>query len=456
MTRPSVAVVGAGITGLAFASALIDEISGRGLDAEVRLIESSPLAGGQARTVIEDGWVVESGPNGYLDREPEAAALVSQLGLAGRVVEASATSRRRFIVRNGRLLRVPASPQAFITSDSLSWRGKLRILREPWSPRPPMDVDETVFAFAERRIGREAAETFVDTIVSGISGGDSRSLSLRSQFPVLHEWESAHGSLVRAAFAQRKKAGGRKRLISFDRGLGVLTSALAARLRDRTTTGVAVKAIESQDGGWRLRLADGSFHSADHVVFATAAHVTASLVRSTAANLATALSAIPYAGLAVVALAFPREALRRPLDGYGYLVPRTEGLATLGVLWESAIFPNRAPGDGALLRVVLGGALRPDVLALDEKEIASIAQRELGAVLGLTAQPSRRWVFRWPKAIAQYTVGHAERLSAISAELASKPGLGVCGTAYDGVSFTSAIASARKSARDLGARLSRQ
>src|SRR5689334_11418765 len=210
MNPPRVVVIGGGISGLTYAHSVIEECRTRGVNADVRLIESAPRAGGHARTLIEDGFVVESGPNGFLDRDGEALGMIEALGLGANVVEASAAARRRFIVRDRRLLKVPDSPLSFLTSNSLSVRGKLRLLGEPWAAPPAPQSEETVFEFAARRIGPEAAETFVDTIISGISGGDSRALSVRSQFPLLHEWERKHGSLVKAAFRERKP-GPRKR-----------------------------------------------------------------------------------------------------------------------------------------------------------------------------------------------------------------------------------------------------
>lgn len=453
MTATRVAVVGGGVTGLTFASTLVDEAARRGTEVEVRLIESAPEAGGHARTVIDDGWLVESGPNGFLDREPEALRLVDQLGLAARLIEARPSARRRFIVREGRLLQIPSSPASFLTSKTLSLSGKLRLLGELWAPGPAKGEDETVFAFAERRIGREAAETFVDTVVSGISGGDSRSLSLRSQFPLLHEWEEAHGSLVKAAVARRGKSKGRTRLLAFDRGLGVLTSALAERLGCRVHAGVAVSGVEREGAAWRVALADRTSLSVDRVVFATPSHVSGRLLSSTAPTLSAALSSIPYAGLAVVALGFRNEDLPRAAEGYGYLVPRSEQLATLGVLWESSIFPGRAPSGRTLLRVILGGASRPDIPILEEAALAERARSELRSVMGVRAEPERQWIFRWPRAIAQYNVGHSDRVKAIATALGELPGIAVCGTAYDGVSFTSALAGARTSARQMADRL---
>lgn len=454
MTPASVVVIGGGVSGLTFAATAVDELRSRGVEADVRLIESAPQAGGHARTLTEGGFLVESGPNGFLDRDPEILSLISALGLESNLVEASREARRRFIVRDRRLVKVPDSPLSFVTSDSLSFRGKIRLLREPWAALAPSGAEETVFEFAARRIGPEAAETFVDTIVSGISGGDSHALSLRSQFPLLHEWEAKHGSLVRAAFKERKPGPGKRtRLLTFDHGLGVLTGALARRLGDRVITGVPVLAVERDRGGFRIDLSDGRSLTASRVVFATSAQTAARLVTPSAPRLATALKAIPCAGLAVVALSFPSWRIAHPLDGYGYLVPRAEQLATLGVLWESSIFPGRVPANTVLLRIVLGGARRPEVSDLGEDDLVALARAELESVMGVTAEPERRWVFRWPQAISQYTVGHSERLQTIKAALAENPGLMVCGTSYHGVSFTDAVRSARNAGRELASAL---
>jgi oxygen-dependent protoporphyrinogen oxidase len=412
MNPPRVVVIGGGISGLSFATSLIEECRTRGVESDVRLIESGAPAGGHARTLVEDGFVVESGPNGFLDRDGEALSMIESVGLGPNVVEASASARRRFIVRDRKLVKVPDSPLSFLTSSSLSFRGKLRLMGEPFAGPPEGQVEETVYEFAARRIGPEAAETFVDTIVSGISGGDSRTLSVRSQFPLLHEWERKHGSLVKAAFAERKP-GPRKRtrLLTLDRGLGALTSTLAERLGNRVSAGVPVRSVEREPSGYRVEFSDGRPPwTASHVMFATPSRVTSRLVSSSASDLSKALSGIPYGGLAVVSLAFDASRITASLDGYGYLVPRRERLATLGVLFESSIFAGRAPAGRVLLRIVLGGASRPDVLDLGEGDLVTLARRELQSVMGIDAEPLKRWVFRWPQAIAQYTVGHAGRL----------------------------------------------
>ncbi len=205
-------------------------------------------------------------------------ALIEELKLGDRVVEANVESKRRFILNGGALRQVPESPPALLTSDAIGWRGKLRLLREPWAAAPPPDEDETIFAFAERRLGREAAETFVDTAVAGISAGDSRVLSVRSQFPVLKDWEREHGSLLKAMIARQKQGAARPRLLSFDQGLGTLTSQLASQLSGMVREQSWIERVEKVGERWRVHVADGSTTVADHVVFALPSHAAAAVV----------------------------------------------------------------------------------------------------------------------------------------------------------------------------------
>ena len=463
MTAPRIIIVGAGITGLSVAVTLREEAQRLGAQLDLVVLERNRLTGGHARTVAADGFVVEAGPNGFLNREPETLALIELLQLDARVIVANPAAARRFIVRGGRLCRVPDSPGSLLTTPALSWRGKVRLLAEPWASGPP-GSDETVYAFAARRIGAEAADVLVDTAVSGISAGDSRSLSVRSQFPIMVEMECDHGSLFRAMFARRRTGLGPSRLLSFDEGMDVLPRAMTSRLGGSVITGASVRAVEHGPGTspesarigaptWRLRMDDGGWLEGDHLVFATPAHVTAGLVRSLDPVLARSLSDLSYAGLSVVALGYRVQDMPRPLDGYGYLVTRREKLATLGVVWESSLFAGRAPEGHVLVRAMMGGARTPDLVERSDDECMAIARAELGQVLGVRAEPAHASVFRWPQAIAQYTVGHESRLERVCGLAGLHPGLHVCGTSYDGVSFNHAVKSGRAMARALATTL---
>jgi oxygen-dependent protoporphyrinogen oxidase len=405
--------------------------------------------GGHARTIAEDGFIVEGGPNGFLDREPETRALVRAVGLESQLVEARPEAKRRFIVRNRRLCRVPESPPALVTSDALSFGAKWRLLGELFASGPPAGVDETVYDFARRRIGAEAAEMLVDAAVAGISAGDSRALSVRSQFPIMVEMERDHGSLIRAMLARRKSRTGPAKLYSFAGGMKTLIDGVTTNLGACVRAQTAVRSIEKRAGRWIVTTDHGEAIDADHVVLAVAARAAAPLVRDCDPALADALMTIPYSSVNLVALAYRTTDIPRALDGYGYLVTRPEGLSTLGVVWESSLFPGRAPEGLALLRVFLGGARKPAAAALDRDGAVALARAELQEVMGIAAAPARTWTFHWPAAIAQYNVGHADRIAAIRARLAANPGLDVCGTSYDGVSFNQAIASGTRMGRSI-------
>lgn len=451
MSATRVVVIGGGITGLSLAVTLREESRASGADVDVTVLEAG-RTGGHARTIVDDGFIVEGGPNGFLDREAGTLDLVRGLQLESQLVEARPEAKRRFIVRNGRLRRVPESPPSLLTSDALSWRAKLRLLCEPFAFGPPTDVDETVYDFAARRIGHEAAEMLVDAAVSGISAGDSRALSVRSQFPLMVDMEREHGSLIRAMIARRKRGKKPPRLLSFAGGLGTFIDALTASLGPAVRTQSAVHSIARRAGVWRVTTSAGDVFDAEHVVLAVSARAAAAILRTLDPALATSLDQIPFSGVSLVALAYRLTDVPRPLDGYGYLVTRPERLATLGVVWESSLFPGRAPEGMALLRVFLGGARRPDLANLGSDAAEAVARQELQQVLGITSAPARAWTFRWPGAIAQYTIGHGARVAAIRARLEQHPGLAVCGTSYDGVSFNQGIAAGRKLGRELAAR----
>jgi len=448
MSGTRVVVIGGGITGLSLAFTLEEEARARGADVDVTLFDAG-APGGHARTIREDGFLVEGGPNGFLDREAATRQLVKALGLESELVEARPEAKRRFIVRNGRLCAVPDSPRSLLTTGALTWRGKIRLLAEPFAAGPPAGVDETVYEFSRRRIGREAAEMLVDAAVAGISAGDSHALSVRSQFPMMVDMERDHGSLIRAMIARRRQGKKPAPLVSFRGGMATLTGALTDTLGARVRSNTAVRSIAPRGDSWIVNTRQGDAVTADRIVLAVSARVAAELVRGFDADLRESLLRIPYSGINLVALAYRKQDVPRPLDAYGYLVTRPEGLATLGVVWESSLFPGRAPDDMALLRVFLGGAREPDVAGLREADALAIARDELRHVMGIAAEPVRVWDFRWPSAIAQYTVGHDERVAAIRAAVAKHPGLDVCGTSYDGVSFNNAIAASRRTAKTL-------
>ncbi len=445
----TVVVIGGGLTGLSAALALQRGLREAGREADLRLLEARPETGGHARTVREDGFLVEAGPNAFLDREPEVLALVEELGLGPRLVEARAAAARRFILRRGELQRVPESPPALITSRVLSWPGKLRLLAEPFASRAPLGVDETVHEFATRRIGREAADVLVDAAVGGISAGDSRRLSVAAQFPMMVEMEREHGSLIRAAIARR---GRRSRLLTLAGGLGELAERATAALGPACRVATPVEGLSPLGTGWRVETPAGPV-DAEAVLLATPAAATSRLLRGLDGPASRALEHVAYATVAVVALGFEATHLGRPLDGYGYLVPRGEPGAILGVTWDSSLFDGRAPDGRVLVRAFLGGARHLHVASWTDEQVLEHALDGVSRVLGASGAPVYTRVFRWPSAIAQYAPGHLARIARVREAVLRHPGLWVCGTAYDGVSMNHAVASGRRTGRAMAAQL---
>jgi len=466
-----VVIVGAGIAGLATARALRERAARAGRPLEILVLERSDRPGGNIRTDVIDGYVCEWGPNGFLDNVPETLELVHALGLDGSIQVSDDSARKRFIFRGGVLHQLPEGPGAFVRSKLLSWRAKCRIAFEPFAAKRP-DGDETIHAFASRRIGREPADILIDSMVSGIFAGDSRDLSLRACFPKMWQMETDHGGLFRAMLALRKAkrrgagleslppAQGPKRqapmgsptgtLTSFREGTEALVRALLRSLGGVVRTNVRVVRVEAlprpavgaPDSSRRfgLRLADGSTLDADSVVLSGHASDTARCVDGFDPELAATLRRIRTASIVVVCLGYTASRLARPLDGFGFLVPRGQGPRILGCLWDSSVYPGRAPTGKVLIRAMIGGARDPDAIDLPDAPLLDVVEADLRRTMGLHLEPEFVQIFRHPLGIPQYTPGHLDRLAAIEASLASRPGLYVAGNSYRGVSMNSCIA----------------
>ncbi len=459
---PRIVVIGGGVSGLSVAYQLVREESA-GASMDVTVLEQSDRPGGHLRSERVDGFLCEGGPNGFLDNAPDTAALVKQLGLD--TIKSDGRARRRYIYRRGRLHAVPGSPVDFLKSPLLTWRGKLQVLAEPLAARRP-PVDETILQFAARRLGKEAADALVDPMVSGVFAGDVAQLSLRACFPLMWELEEAHGGLFRALWARRRKRRADHasigsplgRLTSFADGIETLPASLARALGARVRTGSRVIAIARQLGEepaprpcWRIQVEHGAPLEADQVVFAGSPSTAARLIDALDPALASILAQIPSAPISVVALGYAVASIEHPLDGFGFLAPRSEGLRSLGALWESSIFPDRAPGGHILVRVMIGGAHDPSAVRLDDHALAAIARNDLQIAMGISATPAMTHVVRHAVGIPQYTTGHLDRLKRIDEALGRWPGLHLTGNGYRGVSINNCIADAKSvAARVLG------
>ena len=449
-------VIGGGIAGLAAARAAREEA---GEELEILVLEREARVGGKATSHREDGWHVELGPTGFLDNEPALDRLVEVAGLAK--LPAREAAAHRFLVRDGRMREIHAHPLKFLASGVLSPPGTLRLCAEPFIRKRVDSRDESVFAFAERRLGRQAAERLIAPMVLGVFAGDARRLSLRSAFPRMAELEAEHGSLVKAlirlARSKRKHggpAGPSGTLTSFAGGLEELPLALADRGGFDVRTNAEVESIAPDPTSERWMVAlRGAAESlpADGLVLAGEAWSAAELLAHLDERLARELAGIACPHVSVVALGYGEEALRRVPTGFGALVQRGGPLRILGVLWDTHLFAGRSPDRRLLMRAMIGGAVDPEAATSSEEELLDVAHRDVSKLLGLRDAPVFTHVRRWPRAIPQYELGHSERLSRIRASLARwnvrAAGLELAGGYLEGVAFGKAARSGMEAGR---------
>jgi oxygen-dependent protoporphyrinogen oxidase len=412
------------------------------------------------RTIRQDGFRMEWGPNGFLTNKPHGMELVKELGIEGRLARSSDLARKRFIFSGGVLHRLPETPPAFFRSKLLTLRGRLRICLEPFAPSPPAGFDESLGDFARRRLGTEALEKLIDPMVTGIFAGDPDRMSLRACFPLIHDLERKYGGLVRGMLGVRREkrklgvkggmsAGPGGVLMSFDEGVQALADTLAGRLAEGLHLNVSVDRVERHGDGHLLALtADGRREemTADVVVVATPAYAASKMIAPLDGELAGALDAIPYSPITVAALGYEKATLGNPLDGFGFLIPRGEKRKILGALWDSSVFPNRAPEGKALIRVMVGGVRAPDLATLPEGELLDMARRELRDILGIAAEPILARSFFHDRGIPQYLVGHGRILERIDDRLARLPGLHLNSNAYRGVALNDCVLQSRLAA----------
>ena len=446
MSKFRVAIIGGGIGGLSAGFFLRRKF---GDDCDLTIYEKENRLGGTIGITRRDGFTIDWGPNGFLDKEPLTLKFVEQIGLSDKLLPADLKSERRFIYRNNKLWEISANPGEFLKSGLLSLRGKLRIPLEVLIPAKSDDKEESVFAFVTRRIGREAAEILVDPMVSGIFGGDVEKLELKSCFPVMEQMEKKYGGLIKAMFKKKKEsknksksggpAGPSGHLTSFRGGLYTIIERLEELLKEYVRYPVAVTQISKKSDSKFWVEADNSQEEFDMVIIATPSNTAAGMLKHLDAELSDHLAAIPYSNLAVVCQGFKLANVGHPLDGFGFLIPHNQNKNILGSIWTSVIFPEQAPHGYALLRTMLGGAKNNRIIEKHEDEIARIAYEELSAILDLKAEPDFQQVIKWKTAIPQYVVGHSRRLKIIDRHLSELNGLYLAGNAYSGIGLNDTI-----------------
>jgi protoporphyrinogen/coproporphyrinogen III oxidase len=457
----SVVVVGGGITGLAAAHRATELARERGIELDLKVIEGSGRLGGTIATERVDGFIVEAGPDSFLSEKPWALALCRRLGMESKLVRTDDRLRKVFVWYRGRLhplpdgfqLLAPTRLLPFATSSLFSWPGKLRMALDVLLPRGGGD-DESLGAFVRRRLGREALERVAQPLVAGIYTADPDDLSLAATMPRFLDTERRHRSIIlglrralRAA-PQPGTSGARWSLfVTPADGMEALVRALAERLPDSSVVlRQRVSALERTGARWRLTTAEGARFEADRVIVAAESHAAARLLRYVDPTLATLLGEIDYAGAATVSLGYRRAEVPHPLDGFGFVVPRTEGKSILAGTFSSVKYPGRAPEGHVLLRCFVGGALDTRVLSEDDAQLLARARTELREALGVTAEPVLSRIARWPASMPQYRVGHLARVETLERRSLTLPGLHLAGGAYRGVGIADCVRSAEAAA----------
>jgi len=467
-----IAVVGGGMAGLGAARVLEDA---RAADPAVdwHLYENEPRFGGKVHTVRRDGFVVEGGPDSAIIEKHWPITMARRLGIGDRFEDSNEGIRKSFVFTRGRLhelpegiiLMVPTRMVPFALSSLMSWPGKVRMGMDLVLPRGGAargaggDGDESLGDFVRRRLGREALARIAEPIVAGIHAGDPEQMSVRATFPMFLEMERKHRSLILAMLKRRKarqkaaagaaarprpEGGPHSYFYSFKGGLQELSDSLVASLpAERLHGGSAVRTMApcgagpgasgAGSGAYALQLADGSRVVVDAVVLATPAWASGDLLRTVAPLPAADLSSIEYVSTATASLAFRRDQVQHDLTGFGFVVPRAENRPVMATTWSSSKFPGRAPEGHVLLRSFLGRAGIEAAAQLDDAEMIKVVRAELREVMGISAEPEFAQIFRWPRGMPQYRVGHVDLVDRIEAGVLGVPGIELAGGAYHGI-----------------------
>jgi len=442
----SVAIIGAGITGLTAGFYLQRK------SVPVTVYEASERVGGAIRSVRDGGYLAEFGPNTILETSPKITALVRDAGLASRRLDPDPKAEARYVVRYQRPIEMPGSPLGFFTTKLFTASAKWAVLREPFRPARRDGGEESIADFVRRRLNQEFLDHAIDALVAGIYAGDPEKLSVQQAFPKLAALEEKYGSMIKGQIfgaKERKRRGevakDRAPKFSFDEGLQVLPDTLRARLGDKVRLNTAVTKLTQTPEGWLVEFrASGQSAEAQHeaIIFTAPTFKLAELqvVSQPPVNLAT-FGEIRYPPVASIVLGFRREDVAHPCSGFGMLIPKIEGFNILGTIFSSSLFPNRAPAEHHTLTSYVGGERYPELASKSPEELYEITCADLRVLLGVKGAPTFRHHYFWPRAIPQYNLGYG-RYRALMTDIETRtPGLFFAGHYRDGISLGDSIVS---------------
>jgi oxygen-dependent protoporphyrinogen oxidase len=472
-------IVGGGITGLSAAYYARKAAEKRGLACRIVLVERSGRLGGKIDTMYKDSFVIEKGPDSFLGRKLPIIELTKELGLEGELTGTNPNAKKTYILRRGKLYRlpqglvlgIPTEVTPFLKTGLISPLGKARAALDLVLPRRKSDTDESLGDFLERRLGREVLDNIAEPLLAGIYAGDTRSLSLRATFPQFHEVEKKHRSLILGMVAGKKSpvpapskqlpnAGKGTVFLTYKRGLQTLVGALAERLTQEGVelrTGTAMESLHKLDAGsYEVTLKDGAGRTmkerCDGIVLTCPAFATAKLLSGLPA--AEYLAKIDYVSVANVILAFRAQDISYPMDGTGFVVPRTEGRTITACTWTSVKWLHTAPEGSFVLRCYVGRSGEQDWVRLSDEELVERVRADIRDILGITAVPEFHEVTRLLQSMPQYPVGHLESIAELELQLQSYlPGVYATGAAFRGVGLPDCIGQAKETSERLIARM---
>jgi protoporphyrinogen/coproporphyrinogen III oxidase len=458
-----VIIIGGGIAGLAAAYRLQEEISA-GAELECEVLEASDQFGGKIATERSDGFVIERGPDSFISQKPAAIELCKKLGLGDRLVGTNKDQTKTYVYTGKKLVTMPDGLSLMIPTQFLpfaltplfSIAGKIRMGLDLLIPKKRGKADESLASFVRRRMGEEALQKMAEPMLAGIYASDPETMSIQSTFPMFVQTEQKYRSLILGMLARKRqmlmhKPNGNHKSFSLfmtlKNGLGEMVESVIDKSPDVSfRTNAKAREVVKQDTGWQVTLEEGETLEADSVIFATPARLSAEFLQPFAPKVAELLNGIKYVSTATATLAYRKEGFSHPLNGFGFVVPRSEGRKILACTWTSSKFPHRTPDGYVMLRCFVGGAKNEELAEQDEDAIAAMVKKELADLMGIHQEPEICKVFHNRKSNVQYRVGHVGLIDAVQNELSAFPGLFLTGSAYTGIGIPDCIQNGTRAA----------
>lgn len=463
-----IVIIGAGISGLSTAY-FLKENSTEQLD--ITIVEKKPTLGGNINTQRFDKYLVEGGPDSFLSEKPWAMALCKRIGLTGELLATNEEHQKTYIyskkklhpMPEGLILMIPTKVMPLLYSSLLSLPGKIRMGLELFIPRRKSTSDESFGHFVKRRLGKEALNKIAEPFIAGVHGGDPDKMSIKASFPKFVAMEEEHGSLIKGMITRmaqfknttqtrrtsdKEQSPGRVTMfMSLKGGMSTLVDTLLEKIEDveikKETT---VTEIGNSDGGYTVSLEGENSIDADAVVICTPAYSASTIFRDFNRSLHEKLLTIPYASTSTISMSFKRSQIKNSIDGFGFVVPKAEGKRIIGSTWSSIKWAGRAPEDELLLRCFVGGSLHEKLLENSDDEVMAMVLEDLKSIMDIEGEPVMKRMFRYKKAMPQYTIGHEDRVEGIEHELHAYNGLFLTGSAYHGIGISDTVREAESTA----------